>query len=68
MAISGDSHVIKPYRKKDGSTYDKVMLSSEHVEMSDGTSLEERNTFYKRHYEQIYRALRICTERTIIRG
>ena len=49
MAISGDSHVIKPYRKKDGSTYDKVMLSSEHVEMSDGTSLEERNTFYKRN-------------------
>ena len=48
MAISGDSHVIEPYRKKDGSTYDKVMLSSKHVEMGDGESLEEKNTFYKK--------------------
>lgn len=42
MAISGDSHVIEPYRKKDGSTYDKVMLSSKHVEMGDGENLENR--------------------------
>lgn len=49
MAILDETKVVDPYDKKDTTGYQKIMFPSDCIAMSDGTSLEERNTFYKRN-------------------
>lgn len=49
MAILDETKVVDTYDKKDVNRYQKIMFPSDCIAMSDGTDLEERNTFYKRN-------------------
>lgn len=49
MAILDEKKIVDTYDKKDTTGYQKIMFPSDCIAMSDGTDLEERNTFYKRN-------------------
>ena len=48
MAILDETKIVDTYDRKDKTGYQKIMFPSDCIAMSDGTDLEERNTFYKR--------------------